>query len=168
MTTTTEFPAARSWARTDTGAGRRTWLGRAEDWLDARGRGAWIAAMVAGFIVFWPIGLALLAYMIWGKRMFGNSNCTKRSTHMMRRGGMSGSGFAGSGNTAFDAYRDETIRRLEEEQDAFAAFLRRLREAKDKSEFDAFMEDRARAARTDRGTPSQDAPPAPFSGSGAY
>ena len=28
---------------------------------------------VLGFIAFWPIGLALLAYMIWSKRMFGKS-----------------------------------------------------------------------------------------------
>ena len=152
MTTTTDFPAA------------RTWFGRAEDWLDAKGKGAWIAAMVAGFIVFWPIGLALLGYMIWSKRMFSKSSCAHRNHRTLRHAGMTG-GLASSGNTAFDAYRVETIRRLEEEQDAFEAFLRRLREAKDKSEFDAFMDDRARTAR---GTPSQDTPAAPFTGSGAY
>ena len=38
------------------------------------------------------------------------------------------------------------LRRLEDEQTAFESFLQRLREAKDKSEFDSFMEDRARAA----------------------
>lgn len=53
----------------------------------------------------------------------------------------------GTGNAAFDAYKAETLRRLEEEQDAFEAFLQRLREAKDKSEFDAFMDERARKAR---------------------
>ena len=46
--------------------------GSGRDWLDDRGKGAWIAAMVLGFIVFWPVGLALLAYMIWSKRMFTN------------------------------------------------------------------------------------------------
>ncbi|MDQ2067984.1 DUF2852 domain-containing protein, partial [Xinfangfangia sp. CPCC 101601] len=49
-----------------------------------------------------------------------------------------------SGNAAFDAYKADTLRRLEEEQDAFEAFLQRLREAKDKTEFDSFMQDRAR------------------------
>jgi hypothetical protein len=39
------------------------------------------------------------------------------------------------------------LRRLEDEQTAFEAFLQRLREAKDKSEFDAFMADRAKEAR---------------------
>ena len=37
--------------------------------LDDFGRPAWIALMVVGFIVFWPIGLAILAYIIWSGRM---------------------------------------------------------------------------------------------------
>jgi hypothetical protein len=47
-----------------------------------------------------------------------------------------------SGNRAFDEYRTETIRRLEEEQREFKDFLERLRMAKDKSEFDQFMAER--------------------------
>ena len=124
------------------------WFTKAEAWLDERGKGAWIAAMVLGFIFFWPVGLALLAYMIWSKRMFGKS-CHKRHArnsdadrHMGRR-----HGFRSSGNTAFDAYKAETLRRLMDEQEQFEAFLERLRAAKDKSEFDQFMEDRAEAAK---------------------
>jgi len=111
-----------------------SWPGQAEHWLDERGKPAWIAAMVLGFIVFWPIGLAILAYMIWGKRMFRSCNGTKSRKWMKET----------SGNSAFDAYKADTLRRLEDEQAAFAAFLQRLREAKDKAEFDAFMEDRNR------------------------
>ncbi|MHA1569148.1 MAG: DUF2852 domain-containing protein, partial [Alphaproteobacteria bacterium] len=37
--------------------------------LDDYGRPAWIAIMVVGFILFWPIGLAILAYLIWSGRM---------------------------------------------------------------------------------------------------
>ena len=44
-----------------------------------------------------------------------------------------------SGNRAFDEYRAETLRRLEDEQKEFAAYLERLRFAKDKAEFDQFM-----------------------------
>ena len=44
-----------------------------------------------------------------------------------------------SGNRAFDEYRTETLRRLEEEQVEFRNFLDRLRHAKDKEEFDQFM-----------------------------
>ena len=47
-----------------------------------------------------------------------------------------------SGNHAFDEYREETLKRLEEEQEAFKAFLDQLRQAKDKAEFDQFMADR--------------------------
>lgn len=54
-----------------------------------------------------------------------------------------------SGNSAFDAYKHETLRRLEEEQDKFEDFLKRLRDAKDKAEFDQFMDDRARASENE-------------------
>ncbi len=123
-----------------------------ERWLDERGRKAWIIAMILGFIFVWPVGLALLAYMIWSKRMFNRScaNSSDRSSPWARHGHHFGHGnpFRSSGNTAFDAYKAETIRRLQEEQDAFEAFLQRLRDAKDKSEFDNFMDDRSRAAKS--------------------
>jgi hypothetical protein len=118
-------------------------LRRAEGWLDARGKAAWIAAMVIGFVVFWPVGLALLAYMIWGKQMF-KGNCTHA-----RQGRFGHAAFRTSGNTAFDSYKADTLRRLQDEQDAFEAFLQRLRDAKDKAEFDQFMEDRARKQKSD-------------------
>ncbi len=53
-----------------------------------------------------------------------------------------------SGNASFDAYREELLERLEREQSSFEDFLTRLRAAKDKSEFDDFMEDRASRSRT--------------------
>ena len=112
-------------------------LRRSERWLDERGKGAWIAAMVLGFIFFWPVGLALLAYMIWSKRMF-NRSCARRANFR--------AAFKTSGNTAFDAYKQDTLRRLEEEQDSFEAFLQRLRDAKDKAEFDQFMDERSEKA----------------------
>ena len=128
-----------------------SWFARAEGWLDDRGKGAWIAAMVLGFIFFWPLGLALLAYMIWSKRMFNGSCRHARKGHRVHLHAT----LKTSGNSAFDAYKEETLRRLEEEQDAFEAFLQRLRDAKDKAEFDAFMEDRARAAKTTNGDDDQ-------------
>ena len=130
--------------------GSASWLRKAESWLDARGKGAWIAAMVLGFIFFWPVGLALLAYMIWSKRMFSGSCAHKRHHH-----DWAAHRFAGrsSGNTAFDSYKSDTLRRLEDEQRAFESFLQRLRDAKDKSEFDAFMEDRAREVKTPEAQP---------------
>ena len=119
-------------------SGPMGWFARAEAWLDERGKGAWIAAMVLGFIFVWPVGLFLLAYMIWSKRMFSGTCRTPAHRAGIR------AAMESSGNRAFDAYKTETLRRLEEEQASFEAFLERLREAKDKAEFDQFMEDRAR------------------------
>lgn len=48
-----------------------------------------------------------------------------------------------TGNSAFDAYKSDTLRRLEEEQHNFESFLERLRASKDKAEFDQFMDERA-------------------------
>jgi hypothetical protein len=118
-----------------------TWPANAQTWLDERGKGAWIAAMVLGFIFFWPVGLALLFYMIWSKRMSSHSYGCGRRRHSHHRA------FRSTGNVAFDAYKEETLKRLETEQDAFQSFLDRLRAAKDKSEFDQFMDERATKAK---------------------
>ncbi|SLN36343.1 hypothetical protein TRL7639_01754 [Falsiruegeria litorea R37] len=121
------------------------WLRRSEAWLDRKGSVAWYAAMILGFVVFWPIGLALLLHMIWSDRMYSKSwsDCSysrkSKSRNTMRQ----------TGNTAFDSYKADTLARLEQEQVDFEAFLERLREAKDKSEFDQFMNDRAREAAND-------------------
>lgn len=125
-----------------------SWFSRGEAWLDERGKKAWIAAMVVSFIVFWPLGLALLAYMIWSKRMFSRSHCAHRRDRRAHHMDYSRA-YTSSGNTAFDSYKAEMLRRLESEQEAFETFLQRLRDAKDKSEFDNFMEDRAKAAASD-------------------
>lgn len=53
-----------------------------------------------------------------------------------------GGPFGSTGNHAFDEYRAETLKRLEEEASEFQAFLKRLRHAKDKAEFDQFMAER--------------------------
>ncbi len=118
------------------------WLNTPVTWLDERGKPAWLAAMIVGFVFVWPVGLAILFYMIWSKRMSGSFFCNRtarRSRHM---------GTRPTGNSAFDAYRDDTLARLEDEQTAFNAFLARLRDAKDKTEFDAFMEERSREVET--------------------
>jgi hypothetical protein len=119
------------------------------DRLDEIGKPAWIALMVLGFVLFWPLGLAALAFLLWSGRMgCGNHGRFAR----WQRGGFermpdrmsrwSGGAPSSSGNRAFDAYREDTLRRLEDEQREFAAFLERLRFAKDKAEFDAFLAER--------------------------
>jgi hypothetical protein len=52
-----------------------------------------------------------------------------------------------SGNTSFDAYRTDMLQRLEQENQDFKSFLTRLRDARDATEFDKFMDDRALNAR---------------------
>ena len=127
--------------------------------LDDHGKPAWIALLVFSFIVFWPAGLALLAYMIWSGRMgcwghhAGGDRWQSRMGRLqakMERMQEKANRWYGrhqpqsSGNHAFDNYREETLRRLEDEQREFFDFLERLRHAKDKQEFDQFMSDRGR------------------------
>ncbi len=118
-----------------------SWPAQAESWLDERGKGAWIVAMVLGFIFFWPVGLALLFYMIWSKRM--SNGCAPRKRHFHRHK------FSDSGNSAFDSYKADVLSRLEQEQDDFKDFLKRLRESKDKMEFDDFMSEREKRNKAD-------------------
>jgi Protein of unknown function (DUF2852) len=111
--------------------------------LDEIGKPAWISLMVLGFIVYWPVGLALLVFIIWSGRM----KCWKHGrAGRWYNGDAKRHGGPSSGNRAFDEYRAETLRRLEEEQRDFVEFLERLRFAKDKAEFDQFLAERRRAA----------------------
>ena len=115
--------------------------------LDEFGKPAWIALTVLGFIAWWPLGLGVLAFSIWSGRMGcgmkrgGFGPWAFRQEDGRRWGGRWG-GPPSSGNRAFDEYREETLRRLEDEQREFRDFLERLRLAKDKAEFDQFMADR--------------------------
>lgn len=128
--------------------------------LDEWGMGAWIALMILGFIFWWPLGLATLAYLIWSGRM----GCWRRGEvgrwhggERMREAAQWWRQPPSSGNRAFDEYRAETLRRLEEEQREFREFLDRLRFARDKTEFDQFMAER-------RARPASPPPPPPPQG----
>jgi hypothetical protein len=137
--------------------------------LDELGRPAWIALMVLGFCLWWPLGLATLAFIIGSGRMscWNNHGMDRWQRKMDRmqekmdrvREKMGGSNWWGnppsSGNRAFDEYRMETLRRLEEEQSDFRDFLERLRHAKDKAEFDQFVTERRNRAQ---GNPPSEQP----------
>jgi hypothetical protein len=146
--------------------------------IDDLGKPAWLVLMVLGFIVYWPIGLAILAYIIWSGRMWsGPMGCggwhgrgdvdewrqraiervNRAAEHwerkrarweerMQRHGGHRSQGPRGglgeTGNRAFDEYRADALRKLEEEAGEFRAFLERLRMAKDRAEFDEYMKER--------------------------
>jgi hypothetical protein len=113
--------------------------------LDELGKPAWIALMILGFMVWWPVGLATLAFII-GSFKGGGVSRWHEATGQMRSAGTWWQPSRSSGNRAFDEYREETLHRLEEEQREFQDFLVRLRAAKDKAEFDQFMAERS--ART--------------------
>ena len=121
-----------------------------------------IALIVLGFMIWWPLGLAALAFGFGSGRMGcgmhghgpWNGHWEDRWQHKMERmqrkmewmrekmAGGAWTSAPSSGNRAFDEYRSETLRRLEEEQREFREFLDRLRFAKDKTEFDQFMAER--------------------------
>jgi hypothetical protein len=121
----------------------------------------WIVAMVLAFAWHWPIGLLVLGFLLgrrhWRRQAWG-PGCWY-NTAEAGAGARQGSGWGwgpgmfdwgsrgasappSSGNNAFDDYRAETLRRLEEEQKEFQEYLDRLRRARDKAEFDQFMADR--------------------------
>jgi hypothetical protein len=132
------------------------------DWTPAT-----IALMVLGFIVFWPLGLAMLAYILFGDRL----HAFKREANekmdgfykSCRRGGWHGGRRdwhrpSDTGNVAFDDWRKAELERIEEERrkldamrEDFDNYLRELRRAKDQEEFDRFMRD-----RNNRQTPTTD------------
>jgi hypothetical protein len=142
--------------------------------IDDFGKPAWIGLMVLGFILFWPLGLAILAYMLWSGRMGCGWNrgavdnwregagqrWENRREHWerrMQRWGSRRGGLRPTGNRAFDEYREEALSRLEEEANEFRTFLERLRMAKDRQEFDEYM--RERRNRPSDPTPEPDAKP---------
>ena len=147
------------------------------DWANAGWRrrscgvGRWtgfeVIAMVLGFAVFWPIGLAILGYKLWQRKFGGDDlqtfatakwNEARAAMSSMQAGRPSSprpwsSGPWGrsspSGNRAFDEWREAELARLEAErrklEDAhreFAEFVENIRKAKDREEFDRFMNER--------------------------
>ena len=119
------------------------------DWTPAT-----IALMILGFVVFWPLGLAMLAYIIFGERLRGfkrdaNSAADGFFAGCRRSHGRYRPHFS-TGNVAFDDWRKAELDRLEEERrkldemrEDFDSYMRELRRAKDQEEFDRFMAERS-------------------------
>lgn len=115
-------------------------------------RNGWeIAAMVVAFVLFWPAGLALLAYYAWRPDMSTLTNGWKSGARRALADIAPGLAreTSGTGNHAFDAYRAEVLerleaerRKLEEDERAFADFVEELRRQKDREAFDRFMASR--------------------------
>ncbi len=121
-----------------------------------------IALMVIGFIIFWPLGLAVLAYILWGEHFGGTSEQadrwinkqkgnwkSKRNARNFNRS-YGRSGGNNSGNAAFDKYREDQLRRIDEERarlddeiTQFRDYVQNLHMARDRDEFDRFMRERS-------------------------
>jgi hypothetical protein len=115
--------------------------------IDEFGKPAWIVLMILGFWAWWPLGLAILAFTIGSGRMGcwnhrGMNHWQDKMDRVRSKVDWWGNAAPSSGNRAFDEYRTDTLRRLEEEQREFREFLQRLRFAKDRAEFDQFMAER--------------------------
>jgi hypothetical protein len=129
---------------------------------------------VLGFLWWWPLGLLMLGFLIargrcgfWRRPIYagdgpmldwehGRDRWERKMARMQEkmevmrakmdsvRSGRDWFGPATTGNRAFDEYRAETLKRLEDEQREFKDFLARLRFARDRTEFDQFIAERRR------------------------
>jgi hypothetical protein len=104
-----------------------------------------IPVTIVALNVFWPAGVAIAIILAWrgGFAPTGRPSPAPRNVEEAVKSLVPTTAQKTSGNASFDAYRAELIDRLEAEQETFEGFLTRLRDAKDKTEFDQFMDDRA-------------------------
>jgi hypothetical protein len=123
-------------------------------WAKSRWSEWEIAAIVLGFVIFWPVGLiALFWKLIKGELWPGSASggapwANWRGFDTAKWRWQEGLG-SHSGNSAFEAYKAQELEKLEqlrrkliEEQKAFGEFVERLKRVKDQEEFDRFMAER--------------------------
>ena len=158
-------------------------------WTKARTGTRWTATelvvMVLGFMLYWPIGLAMLGFKYWQHKTGGSADLQAVATGAYQRARSAMGGFqasapgqwarqtwgasqtwgqaggptwahgftASTGNAAFDAWKRDELSRLEEERRRlevahreFADWLENVRKAKDREEFERFMNERRGAA----------------------
>lgn len=98
---------------------------------------------------FWPAGILLAGFFAyqWGRIPTLNGGPSMREVVDSVKPQPVDQTEKSSGNASFDAYREDLLKRLEQEQENFESFLTRLRDARDKTQFDQFMDERADAAR---------------------
>ena len=78
----------------------------------------WIVLTILGFIFWWPVGLAILAFTLWNKKIGcwgghsyeGWQDKMERVRAKVERFGQGDWAKPSSGNRAFDDYRTETYR----------------------------------------------------------
>jgi hypothetical protein len=117
-----------------------------------------IAIVIGSFVVFWPVGIAVLAVKLTKGELWAGSSAYappwqnpeawRERAQKAWSSGRSERAYT-SGNSAFDSYRQTQLDRLEqerkkldEERAAFSEHLAKLRRARDQDEFDRFMNER--------------------------
>ena len=109
-----------------------------------------IPVTIVALNVFWPAGVAIAIILAWrgGFAPTGTPMPAPRNMEEAVKSLVPTSAQKATGNASFDTYRSDMIERLEVEQQNFEGFLGRLRDAKDQTEFDRFMDDRAQRNAT--------------------
>jgi hypothetical protein len=118
-----------------------------------------VGAVLGSFALFWPLGIVALFVKIKKGELWSGASDMKAPWNTDWSNWKKPEGFGDfnskwkqphtSGNQAFDDYRraeldklDALRRKLDEDRKAFDQFVTKLRQAKDREDFERFMNDR--------------------------
>jgi biopolymer transport protein ExbB/TolQ len=111
-----------------------------------------LVLFAAAVFFIWPLALLLVGVLVWRAqvRLWSRTMVAPGATPSRESATASAEP---PRNSAFDEYREATLRRLDEEASKFREFLERMRRSRDKQEFDRYMaERRARPSRAVAGS----------------
>ncbi len=122
--------------------------------LNELGELAWVPVVLLAAVMAWRSRSAMLAGFArggWLQAWRDGAASAPGSWVLVQAGsalqwmrGFRRNGGPPSGNQSFDSYRDDALRKLKKEQCEFRAYLAQLHQARERSEFNAFMAERAR------------------------
>ena len=132
-----------------------SWSGNGGNWgRSARWSGINIAAMVVGFVFFWPVGLVVLYWIMTGRNVQELPGAVRDQWSRMFNGSRAPQGHAD--NVVFSDYQQtqyDRIREIKEEiksrAQRFSEFRMGARRRADQEEFDRFMANGSKAGRAD-------------------
>ncbi len=133
-----------------------SWSGSGGNWgRSARWSGVNIAAMVVGFVFFWPVGLVVLYWIMTGRNVQELPGAVRDQWNRMFNGSKTPLNHAD--NIVFSEYQQtqyDRIREIREEiksrAQRFGEFRMDARRRADQEEFDRFMANGSRAGRVDQ------------------
>ncbi|MFZ1682212.1 MAG: DUF2852 domain-containing protein [Rhizobiaceae bacterium] len=104
-----------------------------------------LLAVIAGFAVFPPLGIAALVYFLWAGR---RARRGEGQGHYRHGRGCGRHGMGRSGNAAFDEHQNKVREELDTERRDFEAWRSELRRKRDAEAFEAFKANRANTPET--------------------